>query len=177
MSVNSLLSPTLSDSNTHYTHATTLIIPSRTSTTTSPVSLSSSCSSSKLEPPSPLWDSDIIFPRSHSYPPPTSIIVLSRGNRTDTYDEIVKKEGHVACTKQGCGRKFKSRSHLIRHERMHTGEKPFGCPYASCLKRFSRRDNMVQHSSTHKLSLQEHAKISRDVLSLEEIPVRAEQAQ
>ncbi|KAJ3382579.1 hypothetical protein HDU92_004676 [Lobulomyces angularis] len=49
----------------------------------------------------------------------------------------------------GCGRKFKSRSHLIRHERMHSGEKPFKCTKAGCNKSFSRRDNMTQHYVTH----------------------------
>jgi uncharacterized Zn-finger protein len=84
--------------------------------------------SSLEEPLSPNWDSNLYFSRSTSCPPPTSAVVRT-----------------VECTKQGCGRKFNSHSHRIRHERMHTGEKPFGCPSPSCLKRFSRRDNQIRH--------------------------------
>jgi hypothetical protein len=55
----------------------------------------------------------------------------------------------LGCSTAGCRREFKSRSHLIRHERMHTGEKPFPCLWKGCTKKFSRRDNMNQHCLTH----------------------------
>ena len=32
---------------------------------------------------------------------------------------------------------------------MHTGEKPYQCPYDACGKSFSRIDNMKQHYNRH----------------------------
>ncbi|KAF2851654.1 hypothetical protein T440DRAFT_55602 [Plenodomus tracheiphilus IPT5] len=46
-----------------------------------------------------------------------------------------------------CDRKFSKEEHLRRHERSHTGEKPFKCP--KCYKRYGRSDVLVRHLQTH----------------------------
>lgn len=54
------------------------------------------------------------------------------------------QDGHIeGHTCEICGRAFKKRYDLKRHERMHTGVKPYSC--SVCFKQFSRKDNYVTH--------------------------------
>ncbi|EFP81984.2 hypothetical protein PGT21_020371 [Puccinia graminis f. sp. tritici] len=45
-----------------------------------------------------------------------------------------------------CLRAFDRPSALQIHERSHTGERPFPCPWNGCVKRFTTHGNMVKHS-------------------------------
>nr|ACH56519.1 MACHO-1 zic-related zinc finger protein [Phallusia mammillata]CAB3267947.1 zic related zinc finger protein macho1 [Phallusia mammillata] len=56
------------------------------------------------------------------------------------------------CYWESCSRKdkpFKAKYKLINHIRVHTGEKPFLCPYPGCGKVFARSENLKIHKRTH----------------------------
>ena len=46
-----------------------------------------------------------------------------------------------------CDKKFSQSENLKHHERIHTGEKPFACKY--CVKKFSRSSNLRIHERIH----------------------------
>jgi len=50
---------------------------------------------------------------------------------------------------QICGMKFKNNSSLIKHIRVHSGEKPYLCSSEGCKKSFSQATNLMRHLRTH----------------------------
>lgn len=56
------------------------------------------------------------------------------------------------CNFPGCRRSFSRSSHLQRHKRSHSSQKPYKCVFSDCKSAFNRRDCWREHlRSVHQI--------------------------
>ncbi len=73
-----------------------------------------------------------------------SSVDASNGKATEKIKEAKK---HLCIL---CGREFQRRSKLKRHEKTHTGDKPFKCSVTGCCKCYGRKEHLTRHwQQTH----------------------------
>ncbi|KFO37773.1 Krueppel-like factor 17 [Fukomys damarensis] len=53
------------------------------------------------------------------------------------------------CPYKDCGKAYTKRSHLVSHQRKHTGEKPYKCSWEDCSWCFFRSDELQRHMRRH----------------------------
>ena len=74
---------------------------------------------------------------------------LARTDSLVRHMRIHSGERPWACPHAGCDRRFVDKGSLNVHLRRHTGERPFVCPLADCGKRFVDGSSLVAHRRIH----------------------------
>ena len=60
---------------------------------------------------------------------------------------------------------FSDSSSLARHRRIHSGKRPYKCPYADCQKTFTRRTTLTRHQNHHTGTVEEAARATAAALA------------
>lgn len=85
--------------------------------------------------------------RSLALTEPGNVAIVKNGHhgRNTVGNRKCSKTRSLMC--RYCGKKYKRKTTVKKHERTHPGEKPFQCSY--CVKAFTRAQTLKYHERTH----------------------------
>ncbi|XP_063814010.1 oocyte zinc finger protein XlCOF7.1-like [Pseudophryne corroboree] len=69
-------------------------------------------------------------------------------DNSDTFTHITAVTGNFACSE--CGKCYRRKTTFLRHQRTHTGEKPFPC--SECGKCFTQKSDLAAHQISHNVN-------------------------
>lgn len=98
--------------------------------------------------PEPVLQSSSLTP----VPAPTSATaeaeIVMRSSPSELVPEAVLPKPKHVCSE--CGKIFKRAHNLKIHGRLHSGAKPYACPFSGCDKEFRWKSSIVSHMNWHR---------------------------
>lgn len=92
-----------------------------------------------IPPPSSTQQPQIILTNQSLHPKMVQSLSQSQKKKKETF----------ACQYPGCNGLFTTLANMKRHEKLHSGEKPYICKFEGCEKNFARKYDLKVHTRTH----------------------------